>query len=86
MTIDPRELPLVDTPPIPNWSENYCFQINCPDAGVGFFLHTSRQDFNRDLWRDVMVVQIQGKHALVWKGYGKGAHGAGPGGAQLRFT
>lgn len=84
--IDPRELPLVDTPPIPTWSENYCFQINCPEAGIGFFMHTSRQDFNRDVWRDILVAQIEGKQALVWKGYGKGAHASGAGGAQLHLS
>ena len=83
-TIDPRELPLVDTPQVPGWSENYCFELNCPDVGVGIFVHMSRQDFNRDLWRDILIAQIEGKQALVWKGYGKGAHASGPGGAQLR--
>ena len=84
--IDPRELPLVDTPSTPTWCENYCFEINCPDSGIGMFVHMSRQDFNHDVWRDLLVMQIQGKQALVWKGYGKGAHAAGAGGAQLRYT
>ena len=84
-TIDQRELPASNPPAIPLWAENYVFEVTCPKANAGFFLHVGRQPFNTDVWRDTFVCDLGGDEVYLWKGFGKGAHAAGPGGSQMKF-
>ena len=84
-TIDPRELPAANPPAIPLWAENYVFEVTAPEVNAGFFLHTGRQPFNTDVWRDTFVCDLGGDEIYAAIGFGKGAHAAGPGGAQLKF-
>ena len=85
LAIDPRELPATNPPAIPLWAENYVYEVTCPRVTAGFFMHLARQPFNTDLWRDTFVCDLGGDEVYLWKGFGKGAHDAGPGGSQLKF-
>lgn len=80
------ELPQVQPPAIPLWAENYIYEVTCPQAGTSFLLHLGRQPFDTDLWRDTVVADTGGDEVYLWRGYGKGASAAGPGGSQLSFV
>jgi hypothetical protein len=80
------ELPERQPPAVPLWAENYMYEVTCPEAGASFVLHLGRQPFNTDLWRDTVVADTGGDEVYMWRGFGKNAHAAGPGGSQLKFV
>ena len=86
-TIDrATELPLVDTPDTPDWSENYCFDGFDPARDFGFWLHLGRWQRQTDIWREQVLLYLPGGDHLLIRSYGAGAHETGPGGALQRFT
>jgi hypothetical protein len=71
----------------PLWSESYLVQGYDPVAGVGFFTHLNRTEWDVELWNDVFVVYLPDDRFVVAKGYGLGDD-SGPqgGGTKLRMS
>lgn len=86
LDIDPLELPLQDPPDTPFWAENYILEINCPNEQFSFLMHLGRQTFDKDLWREILIARSGGDDVYAYRGFGRGAHAQGPGGAQLKFV
>jgi hypothetical protein len=80
------ELPLIDTPDTPDWSENYCFDGFDPARDFGFWLHLGRWQRQLDIWREQVLLYLPGGDHLLMRAYGAGARADGPGGALQRFT
>jgi hypothetical protein len=69
----------------PLWSESYLIQAYDPDAGVGFFTHVNRTEWDVELWNDVFVVYLPDDNFVVAKGFGLGdEEGPSGGGTSMR--
>jgi hypothetical protein len=79
------ELPLVDTPDTPAWSENYCFDGFDRTNDIGFWLHMGRWQRNKNIWREQVLLYLPDGDHLLMRAYGALPHDNGPGGALMRF-
>jgi hypothetical protein len=80
------ELPIVQIPEIPLWSENYCFDGFDPVAGIGFWLHIGRSSQHPRLWREQVCFMLPNEECLVCKSYGQTPVVDGVGANGLSFT
>jgi hypothetical protein len=65
------ELPLKDLPDVPHWLENYAWDAYDPTQRVGIYLHVGRWYRDPRLWRELVLVCLDGKTVYSRRNIGR---------------
>jgi hypothetical protein len=65
------ERPIAEIPPIANWSENYCWDAYDPETRIGFWMHTGRWYRDTTMWREMVIMCIDGKEVYSRRNIGR---------------
>ena len=80
------EVPVVDIPDTPGWSENYCFTAYDAKQDVGFWIHIGRCSYDSRIWREQLLIFMPGETYLVQRNFGVRPSTKGPSGAMLDLS
>jgi hypothetical protein len=80
------ELPLPQLPDIPHWLENYAWDAYDPAHRISMYVHVGRWYRDSNLWRELVLVCIDGKSVYARRNIGRHDDAALVGACCLRLS
>ena len=80
------ERPLDHIPDIASWSENYAWDAYDPKRRIGIYLHTGRWWRDTTLWRELILICVDGREVYARRNIAKPADPAVVGASNLKLS